>query len=257
MTRIVDAHVHLGPPKYAAVDQYRQAMAADGIAAALLVQHMGNTDNSYLDAVRAADPERFVALAIVASLDQAPAVLESGFAGLRVAPSGLAGSDGRQVFDVLDQYQAAASVTGPLADVVSDAFRDTVRAHPRVRFRIEHVGGFRYGTADADREDFARLLRLADEPNVTLMWSGFFLNAGTGFPYPNTYADLRKTLHAYGSQRIMWSGDWNRAGLAPGDYRRAVDLVGLVVSDPEQRADILGRTAERVFGLGVRSGGGK
>jgi predicted TIM-barrel fold metal-dependent hydrolase len=231
-------------------------MKAEQIAGAILVQHLGNTDNSYLSSVRSAEPERFVALAIVASVEEAPGVLDAGFAGLRLGPAGLPLPDGRQIFDVLDQYRAAVSVTGPLNEVISDEFRTTVRAHPRVRFRIEHIGGFRYGTTDADCDDFTRLLRLADEPNVTLMWSGFFLNAGSPFPYPNTHSDLRETLVAYGSDRIMWSGDWNRAGLVDGDYRRAVELVGAVVSDPDQLADILGRTAERVFGLGVHSNGG-
>ena len=247
---VIDAHIHLGPPKYATIEQFTATARAERIAGALLVQHMGNTDNSYLADVRSTEPERFVALAIVDSVEQVARVLSDGFAGLRLGPLGLPEPSGQEVFDALDAHGAAVSVTGPPDEVVSDAFLRTVRAHPRVRFRIEHVGGFRYGETEADRLAFRRLLRLADEPNVTLMWSGFFLNAGTDFPYPNTHAFLAETLAAYGSERIMWSGDWNREGLAAGDYRRAIELVGLVVNDPEAQADILRRTAIRVFGIG-------
>jgi predicted TIM-barrel fold metal-dependent hydrolase len=246
---VVDAHVHLGPPKYAAVDEYLATMGAEQISGAILVQHMGNSDNGYLGKVRAAHPKLFGALAIVEAVEDAAAVLDAGFAGLRLSPRGLAGADGCQVFDVLSQHKATVSVTGPLTEVISEEFLATVRSHPHVGFRIEHLGGFRYGTGIPDRDDFRRLLRLSGESNVTLMWSGFFLNAGSGYPYPNTHGYLTETLEAFASERIMWSGDWNRAGLAAGEYRRAIELVGAVVPDPDQQADILGRTAQRFFGL--------
>jgi predicted TIM-barrel fold metal-dependent hydrolase len=246
---VVDAHVHLGPPKFAAVDELLATMRAERISGAILVQHMGNSDNGYLAKVRADHPELFGALAIVEAVEDAAAVLDAGFAGLRLSPRGLAGADGSQVFDVLSQHKATVSVTGLLIDVISEEFLATVRSHPDVSFRIEHLGGFRYGTGRPDRDVFRRLLKLSDQSNVTLMWSGFFLNAGSVYPYPNTHGYLAESLAAFGSERIMWSGDWNRGGLAVGEYRRAIELVGAVVPDPDQQADILGRTAERVFGL--------
>jgi predicted TIM-barrel fold metal-dependent hydrolase len=247
--KVIDAHVHLGPPKYAAVEAFAAARRREGIAGAVLVQHLGNTDNSYLATHRASDPSRLAAIAIVERAADVADVIAAGFAGLRLSPSGLAGPDGAAGYDALDEHGGIASVTGPFADVVSDAFRATVRAHAATHFRIEHVGGFRYGTTAEDRSQFAALLRLADEPNVSLMWSGFFLNAGSDFPYPNTHRYLAETLAAFGSRRIMWSGDWNRAGLADGDYQRAIEVVRLVAADDAQGADILAHTARRIFGL--------
>ncbi|WP_432970614.1 amidohydrolase family protein [Dactylosporangium sp. CA-233914] len=247
--KVIDAHVHLGPPKYAAADAFAAARRAEGIAGAVLVQHLGNTDNSYLAAQLASDPSRLAAIAIVDRVDQVAGVFAAGFAGLRLAPSGLAGADGVAVFDAVDEHGGIVSVTGPFDDVVSDPFRATVRAHAQTHFRIEHVGGFQYGAADADRRQFRALLRLADEPNVSLMWSGFFVNAGSDFPHQNTHAYLAETLAAFGSSRIMWSGSWNRADLAAGDYRREAEVVGLVTDDDAARADILAHTACRIFGL--------
>lgn len=244
---VVDAHVHLGPPKYATREVFAATERETGLSGAVLVQHLCNTDNNYLAEARATDPQRYAAVAIVERTFDVDTVLAAGFTGLRLAPRGLPGPDGESVFDALDEHAAIASVTGPFVDVASPAFRSTVRTHPRIHFRVEHVGGFRYGDTPADRGAFAALLHLAEEPNVSLMWSGFFLNAGTEYPYPNVHADLRMTLTAYGSTRIMWSGDWNRTGLADGDYQRAAALVAVIAPDPGQQADILGHTARRVF----------
>jgi L-fuconolactonase len=247
---VIDAHVHAGPPKYAPIEEYRAAMTASGIAGAVLVQHLGNSDNRYLlDAVRS-DPARFAGVAIVDLAGDAGPPLAAGFAGLRVAPTGLPDGSGDAVFDVLDDAGAVASVTGPFADVVSDEFRAMVAARPRLHVRLEHLGWFRYGPGSADVAAFDRLLELAALPNVSVMWSGFFANAGTPYPYPDAAPYLEGLLAAFGSDRIMWSGDWNRAGLAPGVYDDAVDLArrhwGL---DERQLADVLGGTAARVFGL--------
>ncbi len=247
--QLVDAHVHLGPPEYAAKPALDEAMRSERIDQAVLVQHLGNTDNDYLAAARASDPDRFAAIAIIASVPEVEGALDGGFAGLRLAPAGLAGPDGRDVFDALADKGAVVSVTGPLADVISGDFRATVRSHPSVHFRIEHVGGFRYGESTTDLEDFARLLKLAAEPNVSLMWSGFFLNAGSEYPYLNAHPYLLESLAAFGASRIMWSGDWNRADRRADDYRLAAELVGRMVASPDEQAAILAGTAQRVFGL--------
>ncbi|MBB5791172.1 amidohydrolase family protein [Jiangella mangrovi] len=247
---VVDAHVHTGPPKYAAISDYRAAMTASGVAGAVLVQHLGTTDNRYLlDAVRS-DPGRFAGVAIADGVEHAAALLSGGFAGLRVAPSGLADGSGDAVFDVLADAGAVASLTGPFASVVSDEFRSVVAERPRLHVRLEHLGWFRYGPGSPDAEAFPSLLELASLPNVSVMWSGFFANAGTPYPYPDALPYLERLLDAFGSERTMWSGDWNRAGLAAGEYDAAAELArshwGL---DARQQADVLGRTAARVFGL--------
>ncbi|TDC50312.1 amidohydrolase [Jiangella ureilytica] len=247
---VVDAHVHTGPPKYAPIEDYRAAMAASDIAGAVLVQHLGTTDNRYLlDAVRS-EPARFAGVAIAETAEHAAALLSAGFAGLRVAPSGLPDGSGDAVFDVLDDAGAVVSLTGPFADVVSSRLRSVVAERRRLHVRLEHLGWFRYGPGSPDVEAFPRLLELAELPNVSVMWSGFFANAGTAYPYPDARPYLDRLLAAFGPERIMWSGDWNRAGLAAGEYDAAVELAlshwGL---DAEQAAGVLGGTAARVFGL--------
>ncbi len=246
---VVDAHVHLGPPKYATVEQFTAAMEFERIDGAVLVQHLGNSDNRYLAAIRRARPQRFAAVAIIDRVDEVEATLRDGFVGLRLPPTGLPGRDGADVFAALDQAQALASITGPASAVASAPFAAIVRQHPRVQFRIEHLGGYRYGATAEDQRQFTALLALADQPNVTLMWSGFFLNAGTPFPYPNTHAYLAATHAAFGADRIMWSGDWNRPGLATGDYHQMIELVRLVTADEDDVEAILVGTARRVFGI--------
>ncbi|SDT08355.1 amidohydrolase [Jiangella sp. DSM 45060] len=253
---IVDAHVHVGGGKYPPISDYRVAMAESGIGAAVLVQNLGNSDNRYLLDVLRSDPARFAGVAIVDRASDADAVLAAGFAGLRVAPSGLPDGSGAEVFDVLASAGAVASVTGPFPDVVSDAFAALVADRPRLHVRLEHLGWFRYQPGSPDVDAFDRLLALAALPNVTVMWSGFFANAGTPYPYPDARPYLDRCLEAFGSERTMWSGDWNRAGLAPGEYSDAVTLAlthwGL---SGAQAADVLGGTAARVFGLSAATEG--
>ncbi|PZF84264.1 amidohydrolase family protein [Jiangella anatolica] len=247
---VIDAHVHSGPPKYPPISDYVPVMAESGIAGAVLVQHLGNADNRYLRGVLRSDPARFAGVAIVDRVEDAGGVLADGFAGLRVPPTGLPDGSGDAVFDLLDSESAVASVTGPFDGVVAGRFAAMVAERPRLRVRLEHLGWFRYHPGSADIAAFDRLLALAALPNVTIMWSGFFANAAAPYPYPDALPYLERSLAAFGSERIMWSGDWNRAGLAPGEYSAAVELAlshwGLSAA---QAADVLGRTAARVFGL--------
>jgi predicted TIM-barrel fold metal-dependent hydrolase len=98
-------------------------------------------------------------------------------------------------------------------------------------------------------ESFARVLRLADHPQVALKWAhapGMFAAAG----YPNRAARpfLRQALDAFGAERVMWASDVsaNQTG------ETWAELLFAVRGDPglsaEERARVLGGTARAWLG---------
>ncbi|HUE16056.1 MAG TPA: hypothetical protein VMR25_17935, partial [Planctomycetaceae bacterium] len=54
---IVDAYAHCGLSKYEPIEKVREVMAAAGVSRAVLVQHLGEFDNSYIGPVVQSDPQ--------------------------------------------------------------------------------------------------------------------------------------------------------------------------------------------------------
>src|SRR5271170_7932388 len=62
---IIDAYAHCGLSKYEPIEKVREAMAAGEVSRAVLVQHLGEFDNSYIGSVVASDPEHFAGVLLV------------------------------------------------------------------------------------------------------------------------------------------------------------------------------------------------
>ena len=125
--------------------------------------------------------------------------------------------------------------------------RTTVRAHPDVRFVVDHLGG----AAEADDvAGWAEGLRdLARLPNVWAKISGL---AGMAGPEPAGTDNLRRVvdvaLEAFGPGRLMYGSDWPVAELGAGAvaWRAVVDeLVGEL--SPAEREAILSVTGSSFY----------
>ena len=64
-TPVVDTHVHAGTTKYEPVESLLDQMARHGVDHAVLIQHMGMYDNSYLVACAEAHPGRFAIACLI------------------------------------------------------------------------------------------------------------------------------------------------------------------------------------------------
>lgn len=253
---IVDAQVHLGGSLYRPVEDYLRVMRSDGVDQAVLVQQFGSTDNDYLRDAVLSHPDLFVGVGAVD--ETSPAAPEAihglvstgAFSGVRITASARThGCDPMGIWCALDSEHLVATVRGTFAEMTSPAFADIVGTFPNLPFLLEHLGGFTYSTSGFDR-----FLALSRFPNTHSMWSCFYRYAATTHPHRNADPYLAESLAAFGADRLVWSGDWNRfeQGRAdgPDDYRNALaHISNLPFVDTEDLAQILGGTAQSLYQL--------
>jgi predicted TIM-barrel fold metal-dependent hydrolase len=91
---------------------------------------------------------------------------------------------------------------------------------------------------------------LALFPNVHVMFSGQYAFSRSAYPYPDLIEYARIVYETYGAARMMWASDYPWPAVEPG-YGRLLELVdrSLPGLTEVERADILGRTCARLFGL--------
>ncbi len=133
---------------------------------------------------------------------------------------------------------------------------DLVRACPSVRFILDHCGVPSIAEHDSLKSESwqqwqAGIRALAKEPNVACKFSGITVYAG---PEQRNVDGLRpylmEILEAFGSDRIVWGGDWPVCNLADGLRAWSVltDALLAELSTNEQQA-ICMYNAQRIYKL--------
>lgn len=275
---IVDAQIHIGP---GGIAEALAQMNALGIKAALIDEYWffrgannephhvleGGVQRpvaptaelaaqlhpdrfSYLLRVNVADPEY---ASVIRQMRDAPAAR-----ALRIDP-GMSG-ELMQAFATggYDHVLAAAAENGlPLFAFAPDnpaAFARAARTFPGLKLIVDHCGVF----SNSMRSSFAKLpeldepaqmalfdevLALSEFPNVALKWghsSGMFDKPV--WPGEGLWPILRKTIDAFGAERVMWASDFsvNQRG------ETWADLLYGVLGDPDltqgKREWVLGKT---------------
>jgi L-fuconolactonase len=244
----VDAYCHCGISKFLPVQDVVEAMGTALVDRAVLVQHLGEFDNSYLAEVVRHAPEMFIAVGLIDHrLPGALATVESlardgRFRGVRLPSEALV--ENREMclsvaaHGLVPLIDAAGGI-GEVRSVVRDLARST--SGPVV---ISHLG---YPSVrDGRLERGIEILDLSDEPRVYVQLSG----QGMVCEYPYIALDglVREVLAAYGSGRTLWGSNYPVCGDADA-YRRDLALVevGAWGLSPEDVARIKGRTADAVW----------
>lgn len=223
---MIDAYSHCGISKFLPIEAVEAVADEAGVAQAVLCQHLGEYDNSYLESVVRARPERFTAVALVDGLAEdwrealAAVAGSHAFRGLRVVDEALlanpdlavaAASLGLVV--VLYAPQGMGRLVLPV--------RRLLAACPTALIEITHLGNPRveHGTLVSGRE----LLELASEPRVVVTLSGLSMFC------PHPYAPLDElivhTVEAFGAKRVLWGSNYPVAGADSSSYRRELDLI--------------------------------
>lgn len=204
-----DAYSHCGRSKYEPWESVRATHQAADVVGGLLVQHLGEFDNSYLveSACRLGPMYRVAVMvnpgAASAEEDLRALAREPRIVGVRVmaAPNSrwtdLASAAGRMGMDVI--YVCPDGIAPIRAEL-----RMIANSSPRSLHVLAHFGGVRGVHLDASHLD--AVCSLADLPNVIAMLSGFSMY--WDYPYLGSAEHVAGLVKAYGPDRVIWGSNY-------------------------------------------------
>ena len=125
-----------------------------------------------------------------------------------------------------------------------------VDRHPDIRFVLDHAA--KPPIASGEREPWASLVAdLARRSNVSCKLSGLVTEARwDGWTFEDIRPYAEHVLEVFGPDRVLWGSDWPVCELA-GSYARVRELADKLIAglSADERADVLGGAAIRVYGL--------
>jgi predicted TIM-barrel fold metal-dependent hydrolase len=272
----IDAHVHVWTPdvkKYPLAPGYKpedmkprsftpEELFAHarpcGVSRVVLIQmSFYKYDNSYMLDVMKAYPGVFSGVAIVdhSQADVAAKMRElakQGVRGFRLAPFAddpakyfaAQGIDEMWRVGAEDNLKMCLLINPnalPIVDKLCERFPDT----PVVIDHFARIGA----DGKISDGDVVSLCRLAKHKNTHVKVSAFYALGKKSSPYVDLQPMIRLLVESYGAQRLMWASDCPFQVQEGHTYRDSIDLI-LKRSDflkPEERTQILTKTAEKVF----------
>jgi len=247
---IVDAYAHCGLSKYEPIEKVRAVMAAAGVARAVLVQHLGEFDNSYIGSVVEADPQHFAGVLLVDhraanAVDTLEHGMASGhFQGIRLTA------------EAISQSPALLSTAANLGLVVVLYAPDGIRPilqplekelqlAPFMRLVVTHLGNPTLEKGDI-AESAREVFRLAKFANVYLQLSG--MKMFCPFPHEALYPLIADALTHFTPGRILWGSNYPVVG-SQADYLADLRLLldGRLPVPPEAIPKIAGENAQRLW----------
>jgi predicted TIM-barrel fold metal-dependent hydrolase len=232
---VIDAYCHCGVSKYLPLPAVQDVLRRAGVERAVLVQHLGEYDNGYLESVAREHGASFRAVALVdperpgwpGALD---AVAASGaFAGLRLTGEMLARRPelARRAADrglvLVLELPEGVGPSVPAIRALGESGASVV---------ISHLG--------YPRPDGGELLELADVPSVHALL--------TEYPHRRLLPFTIDALEAFGPERVLWGSNFPVCGGADEYVENLVYLRtgGYGLSPDEVRA-VTHANAERLW----------
>lgn len=259
---IIDTHAHAGLNWFQPVETLLNEMNMNGVAGAVLVQHKGAYDHSYLFECEKRFPGRFkVAVEIDPGDSNPEATMEKlrrqGAAGVRLHTD--------VVFNTKKPY-AVWKTAGDLGLIVSTArdlsdpevygaaFKKVLDACPDTHVQIEHLAAV--GFAQPPYEAYSAALECAKWPNTSIKIPGLGeivkrpAVLPVGYPFGKAPPLFDMALEAFGPHRMVWGSDFPPVASREG-YRNCLEGVR---SYPAFQSEdtlewILGKTAARIWGF--------
>ena len=244
---IIDAYTHCGVEKFQPLPDVQTMMRTVGTSKAVLAQHLGQFDNSYIESCVRKSPGTLAGVAMIdanaptahSALD---AVVASGaFRGLRMTAQMLVTAPGIASAAALLGLHLVLHCpdgTAEIAEVLGDIETGTGR------IVVTHLGSPQVTDDAMTRGE--ELLALAVDPRVLVTLSG----AGMSCPFPHEPLCplVRSVVSEFGADRVMWASNFPitvDATAVAADLRLLQDNVwGL---DPSAIAEIQGNVANRVW----------
>ena len=211
---IIDSYSHCGISKYEPIERVRGVMRSGGVARAVLVQHLGEYDNRYLQDVVAADPDHLAGVCMVDhQLPDASGILkhwqQTGcFRGVRLSTDVLAVAP--QLFSTAAEAGLVIVLYAPDGIgsfvVQVDAL---LRDHPDARVVLTHLGNPPVGQS-AEAEAYRAVFRLARYPHVYFQISG--MKMFCPYPHEPLYTWITSAIDTFGPDRLLWGSNYPVVG---------------------------------------------
>lgn len=247
---LIDGYTHCGLSKYEPIEQVRRVMETASVRRAVLVQHLGEFDNSYLESIVAGDPQRFAGVCLVShtepdAADKIAQLAEAGhFKGLRVPADPepalwllVSAAAALELIVVLYAPQGVSRLVRPLMQVLD--------RHPRLRLVITHLGN--PDLADAPHfETYRDVFRLAKYPGVYFQISG--MKMFCTYPHEPLYGLIAEALAHFGPERLCWGSNYPVVG-DQRDYLADLELLlnGKLPLPQEAIPLVAGENARRLW----------
>ena len=258
--RIIDTHCHAGLNWFEPIETLVHQMDRNLVNEAVLIQHGGTYDNSYLFRCAGRFPGRFkvVVLTDPQERDQRGTLAklaERGAAGVRLYPDASLPAGGPPgLWKAAGKLGLVVSCLGKAEQFASEGFKDLVDACPDTTVVLEHLAGA--GHAEAPYEAYRAALELAERPNTFIKVPGLGEitprppRLGTEFHFDDVPPLFEMARDAFGPQRMMWGSDFPPSAGREG-YRNVLNGVREhpAFADGDDLEWVLGRTAAAVWGF--------
>ena len=243
-------------------------MDASGVDGALIVQPINHEfDHSYVVEAMKSNPRRFKGMLLHdPSLAQEAAVarLENlalqGFVGVRFNPylwpkteDGVLTKMSNPSGAGIAVYKRCAELNMPVGvmcfqglNLHYDDILELIEASPDTTLILDHFGFT--GLDEEGNAAFEKLLELSRFPNVIVKISALFRLKDES-PYKRVEQErLKPLLEKFGSDRLMFGTDFPFVLEQPESYEGMVKLTSSWLSNDQDRHNVMGGTAERIFG---------
>lgn len=247
---VIDGYCHCGLSKYEPIERVREVMAAAGVSRAVLVQHLGEFDNSYIASVVERDSEHFAGVFLVDhrnpdAVDELQRLHTTRlFRGIRLTT------------DTFSETPDLFTAAGNLGLVIMLYSPQGIRPHlswligqlelaPFTQLVITHLGNPSLdGQALADSAH--DVFRLSQFANVYLQVSG--MKMFCAFPHEPLYPLVAQALEKFGAARLVWGSNYPVVGTAA-DYEADLRLLldGRLPIPAEAIPRIIGENARRLW----------
>ena len=267
---IIDPHVHIWkldkrypwaketrnpPAEDATPEMLLELMTKNGVSRTVIIQVIHyRWDNSFLADTLKRYRNMFHGVARVNPEDPANAdhlsklVEEQGFRGVRLSPGGDKNGDWINgplmppLWKRCEQLKVPMTILCPstrLPDV-----EKLIAKQPELTVVIDHMAD---SPIDKPTE-LDKLLALKRYPKVFVKISHTWSLSRQGFPFRDTWGQVKKLLDGFGPQRLMWATDWpvvNRHA----SYAKALAVVRdeMDFLTPDDKSWIMSKTIEKVW----------
>lgn len=248
--KMIDSYVHCGQSKYRPLPELERAMEYVGIEQSVLVQHLGEFDNSYIGDIVAAQPSRFVGVCLVDyTLDTASNNLRrwantGRFRGVRLLMESL--QDYKKLWCEAKDLGFILLVFDPIGIMFKlGLLMKFVEENPTAVVILSHLGMPNI-SVDPGFVKYEAIFELSRYPNVYFQVSGMHMFCH--YPYKPLIPLIRRALTTFGADRMLWGSNYPVIG-SDEDLLKDVEFVrsGGLTIDKSILCKILYTTAQRIW----------